>query len=105
MSGPTFALDLAQIPTPVAYEEDNLSKQAEQAEQTPDGCDCDCECLRRSLSHETQIIDPPCAEEDLHGHDRGIFEDAWQAVAGWLARAGSQGADDLYGGCQAAGAG
>ncbi len=96
MSSPAFALDLAQIPAPVA-------SVGSQTTITPDERDSfcassDCQSLLRSPSPSSTSTDlSPFEKDHPNGPDRGVFEDAWQAVGRWLRRASSEAADDLDG--------
>ncbi|CAD6577660.1 MAG: hypothetical protein TREMPRED_002002 [Tremellales sp. Tagirdzhanova-0007] len=54
------------------------------------------ECLRCSSPLTPYFGDFDTREaEHPNGPDRGVFEDAWQAMAGWLSRASSDPVDDL----------
>ena len=97
MSQSSFALDLAQIAHPPSTAADGLAACTDCCAVSSDDSDR-YESLRNSspVTPYTGKLDTSEAEHP-NGPDRGVFENAWKAVASWLERANSDPASELEG--------
>ncbi len=91
-----LALNFAQIDHPPTSTAPSFQSQDPASDHPTSPCGCECQCSSPTAFSEAAELKQAEAEHP-NGPDRGVFEDAWQAMVCWLASSESKAADDLDG--------